>query len=236
LICVSLAFGQTPDFLHPQQKGLFQANGIAFLELDGYTDPVNVSDVATVDQTIQELKATGTNLVKLTFNMSVKNATDNVYDPAVPLPQNGQPANIVAFGQKLTAEEIACYVQPFSQVENVVVGSGGSDRVNPTDPRAFMAQHIQRLVYLAQLGESMGCEYYGLFGDEIEHLVVDPKLTDLWLQAIAQIRAVFSGRLTSTSASGEHGGAYSFRHQPSVIGALDSFGIGRLAPGVNRDT
>jgi hypothetical protein len=227
LIGISTAFGQTPDFLHPQQKGLFQANGIAYLELGGYTDPVNIGyPVPTIDQTIQELKATSTNVVKLTFNMYVRNATDNSYDPTFPFPSNGKPENILAFGRKLTAQGIPGFMQPFSQIQNVVVGAGGNDRVNPTDRRAFMVQHISRLVYLAQLAESMGCEYYDVFGDEIEHLVVDPNLADLWLQAIAQVRAVFSGRLTSTSSWGEKGGPYTFRHQAQVIGMLDSFGIG----------
>jgi hypothetical protein len=65
-----------------------------------------------------------------------------------------------------------------------------------------MAQHIPRLVSLAQLAESMGCEYFGVFADDVEHLVADPNLTDLWVQAITQIRGVFSGELTSGSGCG----------------------------------
>jgi uncharacterized protein (TIGR03437 family) len=89
-----------------------------------------------------------------------------------------------------------------------------------------MSQHIPRLVRLAQLAEDMGCEYFILFGDEVEHLTIDPSLTDLWIQAIVQIRSVFSGKLTSSSSWGEHGGIYTFDHQPQIISRLDVLGIG----------
>ena len=56
--------------------------------------------------------------------------------------------------------------------------------------------------------------------------MADPNLTDLWIQAIAQVRTVFSGRLTSTSSWGEHGGGFTFIHQPQIISMLDVFGIG----------
>src|SRR5437660_1457143 len=67
LIFIHLAFGQAPDFLHPQQKGPFTINGLSFVEWDSYTDPVTfTSPVATIDQIVQEIKATNTNLVKIT--------------------------------------------------------------------------------------------------------------------------------------------------------------------------
>jgi uncharacterized protein (TIGR03437 family) len=94
------------------------------------------------------------------------------------------------------------------------------------DPRAFMLQHIQRLVRIAQLAESMGCEYFGIFGDEIEQLVASPIVTDLWVQAITRVREVFSGKLTSTSSWGEHGGGFTFDHQPQIVSMLDVLGIG----------
>jgi uncharacterized protein (TIGR03437 family) len=235
LAFISSAIAQAPDFLHPQQMGPFQLNGLSYVELPvigpqtGFTDPFNLSgySVPTLDQMVTEIKATGANLVKLTLSAGqVKTYTDNAYDPSVPFPMEGTAANIIAFGQKLSAKGIGCYVQPFSGVENIIAGATlNTSTVHPTDPRAFMAQHIPRLVGLAQIAEGMGCEYFGLFGDEIEQLAADPTLTDLWVQAITQIRRVFSGRVIPSVGWGEHGGGYTFDHQPEIIGMLDVFGL-----------
>ena len=169
-------FAQDSDFLKPQQNGAFQVNGLSYLEVFGrYTDPVQVGyPVPTIDQIIPEIKATGTNLVKITIGVGqVKNYTDNAYDPTRPFPLEGKSSDILAFGHKLTSQGIPCYMQPFSSVENIIAGATvDTSRVNPTDRRAFMTQHIPRLVSLAQLAEGMGCEYFGIFGDEIEQLVV----------------------------------------------------------------
>ena len=234
-LCCS-AEAQAPDFLHAQQDGPFQVNGLSYLELavtgsqSGYKDPLNLTgySIPTLDEIVTEVKDTGTNLVKITLNIGqVRNYNDNAYDPAVPFPLEGTLDNIQAFGRKLTAQGIPCYLQPFASVENTIIVPGvNTSRVTPADPRGFVTQHIPRLISLAQLAESMGCEYFGVFGDEIEQLVADPSTTDLWVQGITQIRRVFSGRLTSTSSWGEHGGGYTFDHQPVIINMLDVFGIG----------
>jgi uncharacterized protein (TIGR03437 family) len=217
---------QSTDFLHPQQKGPFQINGLSYVEFQptGYTDPVQIGyPVPTIDQIIPEIKATGTNLVKITLSAGqVKNYTDNAYDPSVPFPLEGKSSDIVAFGRKLTSQGIPCLLQPFASVENIIAGATlDTSRVNPTDPRAFMTQHIPRLVSLAQLAESMGCEYFSIFGDEIEQLVANSSVTDLWVQAITQVRQVFSGRVICESSGG-----FTFDHQPQIVSLLDAFGIG----------
>lgn len=215
------------NFLQPQQVGPFRWNGLSYLDWK-FTDPWLIGyTVATIDEIISEIKATGTNLVKFTLDAGqVKNYTDNAYDPAVPFPVEGNYADILAFGRKLTSAGIPCFIAPFVAVENSIAGSSGVSTVQPTDPRAFMLQHIPRLVSLAQLAEGMGCEYFQLFGDEFETYAANPNLTDLWLQAIPQIRAVFSGRITTESAWGEHGGPWTFNHIPELIAPLDVFGIG----------
>jgi uncharacterized protein (TIGR03437 family) len=235
IVLSHVAIAQSPDFLHPTQTGPFRYNGISFVELSvtgpqsGYKDPVNLGSsdpVVTIDNMIADIKATGANLVKFTFSSGqVKTYTDNAYDPTIPFPNEGTSANIIAFGKKLTAQGIGCYVQPFAGVANVIAGATNTSTVQPTDPRAFMAQHIPRLVSLAQIAESMGCEFFSLFGDETEQLAVLPTLTDLWIQAITQVRGVFSGRVIPSSAWGEHGGPYTFNHQPEIIGMLDLFGV-----------
>lgn len=240
LVVFNLATAQAPDFLNPQQKGPFQINGLSYLEVGGwpmhFTDTVNKVSVngtdypvPTTDQIIAELKATGANLIKLNLTVGlVKNYNDNAYDPAVAFPFEGKPDDIVAFGRRLTAQGIPCLMQPMSLVENVTLGSSatGGDRPKPADGRAWMAQHIPRLVSLARIAESAGCEYFSIFGDEIEHLVADPSLNDLWTGAIQQVRTVFSGRLTSMSSwSGQPSGV-TYRHQAQTIALLDVFGIG----------
>ena len=236
---------QSQDFLHPMQAGPFRYNGISFVEFSitgpqtGFTDPVNLGSgnpVVPIANMIADIKATGANLVKVTLSSGrVKTYTDNAYDPSLPFPNEGTAANIIAFGQKLAAQGIGCFVQPFAGVENIIAGASNTSTVQPTDPRAFMAQHIPRLVSLAQIAESMGCEYFGLFGDEIEQLAVLPSLTDLWIQAITQVRGVFSGRVIPGSAWGEHGGPYTYNHQPTIIGMLDVFGLEFAPAYTNQD-
>jgi uncharacterized protein (TIGR03437 family) len=229
-----LADSQSADFLHPQQKGPFQINGLSYVEFavtgpqSGFIDPLNLTgySVPTLDEIVTEIRAAGANLVKFTLSSGqVKTYTDNAYDPSIPFPMEGEAANIIAFGQKLTAQGIGCYVEPFAGVENIIAGAGNTSTVHPADPRAFMAQHIPRLVSLAQIAESMGCEYFGLFGDEIEQLASDPSLTDLWIQAISQVRGVYSGRIMPSVGWGEHGGGYTFAYSPQLISMFDVFGL-----------
>ena len=110
------AESQSSDFLHPQQKGPFQVNGLQWGEYpthgwqSGYLDPVNLGSgysVPTLDQIIPEIKATGANVVRITVSGGqVKNYTDNAYDPALPFPLGGKFSDILAFGRKLTSQGI----------------------------------------------------------------------------------------------------------------------------------
>jgi uncharacterized protein (TIGR03437 family) len=236
LLFINPAAAQSPDFLHPQQAGRFRINGLSYLEFavtgpqSGFTDPVNLGSgysVPRLDEIITEIKATGTNLVKVNLSAGmVKNYNDNAYDPALAFPLDGTAADIIAFGQKLSAQGIPCYMRPFAGVENIVAGANNTNStVQPTDRRAFMAQHIPRLVSLAQLAESMGCEYFEIFGDEIESLAADPNLTDLWVQAITEVRGVFSGRLDSEFGWGGGRGLI-WVFPPQLISMLDVFGTG----------
>lgn len=225
-----LATAQNPDFLHPPKKGPFPINGLQYQEVFGsYTDPVRIEfPVPTIDQIVPEIKATGTNLVKLTLTVGqVKNYNDNAYDPAIPFPFEGKPADIIAFGQKLTGQGIPCFMVPLATVQQVRLGSSSdlSDRPNPADRGAFMAQHIPRLVGLAQIAESAGCEYFAVFFDDLEHLARDPSLYELWAQAVAEIRRVFSGRLTAANSWGEHGNGFAV-YPPQIVSLLDVWGIG----------
>ncbi|MBZ5608923.1 MAG: hypothetical protein LAP38_11730 [Acidobacteriia bacterium] len=223
------AAAQSQDFLKPTQTGPFQVNGLSFAELavtgiqSGYVDPVDLGfgySVPTLDQIVSEIKATGTNLVKINVTLGLlKNPTDNAYDPSVPFPLEGQASNVVAFGQRLTAQGIPC----------IMVGIAPllEKRAEPTDARAFMAQHIPRLVSTAQIAESAGCEYFILYSDDLEQLTVNSSVLDLWTQAAAQVRAVFSGKLTSGSSAWGPGISFWILNRPPQIAALqDVFGIG----------
>jgi uncharacterized protein (TIGR03437 family) len=221
------AAAQSQDFLKPTQTGPFPINGLSFVELSvtglqsGYVDPVNLGSgysVPTLDQIVSEIKATGTNLVKINLTLgALKNPTDNAYDPSVPFPLEGQANNIIAFGKKLTARGIPCLMVGLAPLLD--------KRAQPTDRRAFMAQHIPRLVSVAQIAESAGCEYFSLYFDDLEHLAVDPSLLDLWTQAAAQVRAVFSGKLTSASAWGQNNRFWPLSRPPQIAAMQDVFGI-----------
>ncbi|MCZ2152274.1 MAG: hypothetical protein LC126_31420 [Bryobacterales bacterium] len=198
----TVALGQIADFPGPHQKGPFAVNGLNYVEMvGGFVDPVNIGvPVPPIDQAIAEVVATGANLVKITVTTGfMRNYNDNAYDPSIPLEY--KPENVLAFGRKLTARGVPCMLQPFSAVRGVIAGASdlGTDRPNPADRRAWMAQHAPRIVAFAELAEQMGCEYFVVFGDEVEHLFADPRLEDQWAQTLASIRKVFSGRLTSTS-------------------------------------
>jgi len=227
-IFTHLALSQTPAFLNPQQNGPFRINGLSYVELavtgpqSGYVDSVNLGSgypVPTLDEIVGEIKATGTNLVKLNLTIGVlKNPTDNAYDPSVPFPLEGQSNNVIAFGQKLAAQGISCIMSPFAgALEN---------RPMPADPQAFMAQHIPRLVSLAQIAESAGCEYFILYSDDTEPLTFNSSLVDLWTQAAAQVRTVFSGRLTSGSSWGQNFLFPALERPPQIAALQDVFGIG----------
>lgn len=231
---------QTPDFLHPQQKGPFEVNGLAYIEFplagpqSGFEDPVNLGSgyvVPTLDQIITEIQATGANVVHITLQTGqVRNYTDNAYDPSYPFPFEGTSANISAFFQKAAGKGITCWVSPLSTVANIIEGTTPvSSRVQPSDPRAFMMQHIPRLISQAQLAESMGCEYFQLFGDDTEQLVADTNLTDLWLDAIAQIRSVFSGRILAESTFG-----HAFDLPPEIVQMADAFAFTSLLASTNH--
>jgi len=231
---------QSTDFLHPQQKGPFQVNGLGYIEFplagpqSGFVDSVNLGSgyvVPTLDQIISEIHATGTNVVHIVLQTGqVKTYTDNTYDPSFPFPFEGTPGNITAFFRKVAGQGVTCWVSPLSTVANIIEGETPvSSRVQPSDPRAFMAQHIPRLISQAQLAESMGCEYFQLFGDDTEHLVANPDLTDLWLQAIAQIRNVFSGRILAESTF-----SHAFDLPPGIVQMADIFGFSSLLASTNH--
>jgi hypothetical protein len=227
LVLSRLAAAQSPDFLHPTQTGPFQVNGLSFVEFSitgpqsGFLDPLNLGSgpVTTLDQIVSEIKATGTNLVKINLTLGqMKSPTDNAYDPSVPFPLEGTASNVIAFGQKLVAQGIPCMMVGLAPLLE--------KRPNPSDPRAFMAQHIPRLVSTAQIAESAGCEYFILYSDDLEGLTVNSNLVDLWTQAANQVRAVFSGRLTSCSTWGGQAQGYWWGNRPPEIAAIqDVFGI-----------
>jgi hypothetical protein len=91
---------QSQDFLKPTQTGPFQVNGLSYAEFSltgpqtGFTDPVNLGtgfSVPTLDQIVTEIKATGTNLVKINLVLGQqKSTTDNAYDLSVPFPLPGR--------------------------------------------------------------------------------------------------------------------------------------------------
>lgn len=240
VIVSCLAAAQAQDFLHPQQKGPFQVNGLGYIEFplagpqSGFVDPVNLGSgyaVPTLDQIISEIQATGTNVVHIVLQTGqVKNYTDDTYDPSYPFPFEGTQGNITAFFRKVSRPGITCWVSPLSTVANIIEGTTPvSSRVQPSHPRAFMMQHFPRLISQAQLAESMGCEYFQLFGDDTEQLVADPNLTDLWLQAIAQIRNVFSGRILAESTFG-----HAFDLPPEIVQMADVFGFSSLLASTNH--
>jgi uncharacterized protein (TIGR03437 family) len=226
------AAAQSQDFLKPTQTGPFPINGLSYVEFSftgpqsGFTDPVNLGSgypVPTLDQIVSEIKGTGTSLVKINLIIGqLKSPTDNAYDPSVPFPLPGRSNDVIAFGQKLATQGIPCLmVAQTGLLENIP---------RPTDRRAFMIQHIPRLVSVAQIAESAGCQYLTLYTDDLEYLAVDSTLVDLWTQAVAQIRTVFSGRLTSGSTWGtdctSDSALWTMSRPPQIAALQDVFGVG----------
>jgi hypothetical protein len=98
LVLRNSASAQAPDFLLPPQKGAFQVKGLSYLEISGW--PLHFTDTVTqvsvngsnypvpsTGQIAAELKAAGTNLVKLTLSCgSLRSYKDNAYSCGVPFP------------------------------------------------------------------------------------------------------------------------------------------------------
>jgi len=93
-----------------------------------------------------------------------------------------------------------------------------------------MAAHTAVMVHFAQLAQQVRADRFVVFGDEVQLLTFPAANTAGWLNMISQIRAAFSGQLTTVAyADGTifNGGnnEIDLTARP-IIDALDSIGIG----------
>jgi hypothetical protein len=210
----------------PTRKGPFEINAISVLPMPtGYTDRHSFPGVISISDTVETMRALGVTHVKLNLSSGfMRNFDDNDYDPTIPI--DHVPADVVTFAHKLRDVGVSCYVQPFAHIFNRITGSDGhSDRPQPRDRRLWMANHSARIIALARLAEQAGCSWFGLFGDETEHLAADPSLTAQWVELLNSVRSVFTGRTTMVSWFND-GSRWLFEFPLPLVQRFDAVGIG----------
>jgi hypothetical protein len=204
----------------------FQIRSISFPVLV-FADKTGWTSVPAV---IQQIKALGANDVKVVISAGVYDTpTDNL--PNAAANPNPSDAKILAFLQQLKAAGLQVTVDPFT---NIKFDPNGNllDTVHPqpADFNTWMGAHSAAMVHLAQLAQQAGADRFVVFGDEVQLLTFDPANQAGWLNMIAQIRAVFSGSLTSMAyADGtifNGGNTHIDLTSRPIIDALDSIGIG----------
>jgi len=208
----------------------FQIRSISF--------PVSVGSYALDDKpdwtplptVIQQIKDLGANDVKVPLSAGVyDHVTDNL--PNASENFNPSDAKIVSFLQQLKAAGLQVTVNPMVSMQFDPNGNLlDTAHPQPTDFNVWMAAHSAAMVHFAQLAQQAGADRFIIFADEVQPLTWDPAHQAGWLNMIAQIRAVFSGSLTTLAY--DNGTIFNVssthidRTARPILDALDSIGIG----------
>jgi hypothetical protein len=183
-----------------------------------------------IPEVIRQLKALGANDVKITVSAgSYDSARENLPNPSVNL--NPSDNKIISLIQQLKAAGFQITLVPF--VNNQFDPQANlldSVHSQPADFRVWMEAHAAIMVRWAQFSQQLGVERFSVFADEVQPLTYGTTNQGAWLDMIAQIRRVYTGKLTSVLyADGTvfAGGNNHVDLTPrAVIDALDIIGIG----------
>jgi hypothetical protein len=178
---------------------------------------------------VQELKALGATSVKVTLSAgNYLGVTANLPNVANPNPDD---AKIVAFLSQLKATGLQITLQGFVNIEFDPNGNA-LDTVHPqpTNFAVWMNAHTAAMVHIAQLAQQVGADRFIVIGDEVQGLADGNANTAGWLSMIAQIRAVYSGQLsTEIYADGTifaGGATHIDLIDRAVLDAVDLIGVG----------
>lgn len=214
---------ETPGPLFPVQgiKLWLGGSPASFNEYLG--QPLDTSSYYRWRDVLDRIRDTGANHVTLQLSTGVmERPTDNAYSTT---DLNPSPQVLRALAADIKARGMSVGVSIFSNVANVITGSGGSDRPAPSDPVAWFANHRTRVLERARFAQEIGATSFIFVQDEVQDLVVHPQLQALWPELMDAIRAVFAGKLT-TVFSTNGAGNYFIRLSPTFVAKLDYLGVG----------
>ena len=184
----------------------------------------------TVATAIQEMKALGANDVKITISAGVYSSPlANL--PSTTVTHNPSDAQLLALFQQIKAAGMQITLLPFVAIEFDPNGNLlDTVHAQPADFNVWMAAHTAIMVRTAQLAQQAGVDRIGILSDAVQQLAYPSANTTSWLSMISQVRAVYSGHLTSLvygdgtvfSGGADHIGLF----PRALIDALDSIGIG----------
>lgn len=184
---------------------------------------------------IRTARAEGVNTVTLIVSTGVvRSNTDSRFDPT--LDYNPDVGVVRELARLIRQEGMDVTLNSFMHVENVLTGvddSGQSDRVWPADQAAWLADFGASTLRWAALAQEIGASAFAPFGDETMHLLSQPAMVPGWASLMDQVKAVFSGQLSSnlwTPGSGR-----SITAIPAeLIARLDLLGVG-FFPNLTHD-
>ncbi len=181
---------------------------------------------------LQQIRADGATEVMFQLSTGIMvNYNDNEYSST--LSANPPQQALLAIAQDARSQGLAVSVSFFSHVQNVISGSGCcNDRPNPSDFPTWFANHRIRVLEAARLARALDARAMIYMSDETQHLVRTPGYAAQWAQLVRDVRAEYSGLITSGWWTPGRGDSISAL-PASVIAELDYLGIG-LFPNLVR--
>ncbi len=153
------------------------------------------------------------------------NYNDNEYSST--LSYNPPQQALLALAQDARSQGLAVTVSFFSNVQNVISGSGCcNDRPNPSDFPTWFSNHRIRILEAARLARALDARAMIYMGDETMHLLREPARAAQWTQLVRDVRAEFPGGLISSMWWTPGHGDSITAIPASIIAELDYLGIG----------
>ena len=197
------------------------------------------SGLMPLSEFIDTIVTTGANAIKIIVTPVMRYGTDNDYDAALTDQYNPSRQEIAHFVGLLRDQGLSVELQTVTVIhERINQDSIIADRINPRDRLAWVQNYGEILADWADFAQSIGVERFSILTDLEQHMTYrwDPLNSSVpgyeaaWLDAIAGVREVFSGHLTSNFYT--NGDRFPGNNDhldlsyPSIISALDSVGIG----------
>lgn len=184
----------TPFAIQGVKIPMFNLPG-AYDDLYGRT--LDTSRYESWSSVLDSIKASGANDVMLIISAGVMpSTTANDFDPKLSVSPERE--TIRKLAEQIKALGMTVSISAFVNVDNLISGAGGDDRPNPADRQAWLGNYTKVIVDMARFAEDIGAWAFLPLEDVTMHLVRDPVLTPGYLDLIAQVRSVFSGKLSTT--------------------------------------
>ena len=180
-------------------------------------------DLQPMDEYIKDIISIGANTIKITVTGGVMASCDaNDFDPSIML--GSQLSDIASFISLMKKKGMKIVVGPFFQVQNTIVGEGECDRPQPAEPVTWFAEYRKLVLDVAKFAQQNNADYFLMTQDEVQHLLLEPLLTDLWVQLAKDIKTIFSGKLSFNLWTEGNLHPYPTAIPSIIIDELDVFG------------